>query len=257
MAWWGAFAFGVVLGWFLYYTNRYRKADVSLADLATLVGVIGGGAITSLFGESKGELFGAYGLGLATGFFAYFLTLIALVLASGGVFTLNWFLDGRRRNPKEDETILAETRPNVAPMDMRSGAARRAPTAFAFPTPTTTPSPLAIAVAERDRAITATADAMRELLRRIGAMPNESERNRLRDAHLELTKKFDELIALRLRDVLDSDVVRAALNDLAGITDKLVATAHEMKATTETLATAAVMIDRVSRLIGFLGGVFT
>jgi hypothetical protein len=67
----GAFAFGVLLGWYVYYINRYRKGEIQIGDIVTLVGAIGGGAVLALFNE-KNKLFGAYGVGLAVGFFAYF-----------------------------------------------------------------------------------------------------------------------------------------------------------------------------------------
>ena len=94
---WGAFCFGTIIGWYVYYINRYRKSDVQLGDLVTIIGIIGGGAIMALF-PAKTELFGAYGIGLAIGFFGYFLVLIILVSISKN-FNVDWFLDGRRRLP--------------------------------------------------------------------------------------------------------------------------------------------------------------
>ena len=93
---WGAFAFGLVLGWFLYFLNRYRK-EVSLADLTTVIGAVGGGAILALF-PAKTDLFGAYGIGLAVGFFGYFLVLMALVAKSPN-FGVDYLIDGRRKLP--------------------------------------------------------------------------------------------------------------------------------------------------------------
>ena len=95
---WGAGCFGAVLGWYLYYVNRYRKDDVKLADLVTLIGAIGGGAVLALFPKGT-VLFAAYGIGLAIGFFGYFLVLVILV-ARSKKFSFDWFLDGRR--PKLD-----------------------------------------------------------------------------------------------------------------------------------------------------------
>ena len=95
----GAFAFGLIIGWYVYYVNRYRKGDVQFSDITTLIGVIGGGAVLSLFNTP--DLFGWYGLGLAVGFFGYFLVLVALVARSAN-FGADWFLDGRRRNPADD-----------------------------------------------------------------------------------------------------------------------------------------------------------
>jgi hypothetical protein len=98
----GAGCFGMLIGWYVYYINRYRKGDVQLSDLVTLVGVIGGGTVLTLF-PSGTDLFGAYGIGLAIGFFGYFLVLIILVSISGN-FDRDWFLDGRRKLP--DGTVF-------------------------------------------------------------------------------------------------------------------------------------------------------
>jgi len=93
----GAGGFGVLLGWLVYYTNRYRRGEVQFSDLVTLVGVIGGGAVLTLF-PAKTDLFGAYGIGLFVGFFGYLVTLVFMVLRSRS-FTIDWFLDGRRIPP--------------------------------------------------------------------------------------------------------------------------------------------------------------
>ena len=96
----GAGGFGAVVGWYVYYINRWRKDDVQLSDIVTLVGAIGGAAITGLF-SAKTDLFGAYGIGLAAGFFAYFFILIVLVNKAPG-FNSSWFIDGR--GPKLEAT---------------------------------------------------------------------------------------------------------------------------------------------------------
>jgi hypothetical protein len=94
---WGAGAFGAVIGWYIYFINRYRKDDVTLSDIVTLIGAIGGAAILNLFDRGS-VLFGAYGIGLAIGFFLYFFVLIILVGVSKN-FDADYFLDGRRRWP--------------------------------------------------------------------------------------------------------------------------------------------------------------
>ena len=99
----GAFAFGAVVGWNLYWINRYRTGDVKVTDLVTIIGAIGGAAVLKLFPAGT-DLFGSYGLGLAVGFFGYFAVLLFMVSKSGGVFTVTWFLDGRRKAPQTDET---------------------------------------------------------------------------------------------------------------------------------------------------------
>jgi hypothetical protein len=96
----GAFCFGALIGWYLYYINRYRKDDIKLNDLVTLIGALGGATIIALF-PAKSDMFGAYGIGLAIGFFGYFAVLVIFVHGSGGMFDYTWFLDGRRMVGKD------------------------------------------------------------------------------------------------------------------------------------------------------------
>ena len=115
----GAAGFGCIIGWLVYYINRYRKADVQFSDLTTVIGIVGGAGVTSLFGGGDKALFGAYGIGLFIGFFGYFITLIVLVRNSGGAFGVTWFLDGRRKRPAGDEEIQGTPPAVDRPMDMR------------------------------------------------------------------------------------------------------------------------------------------
>lgn len=115
----GASGFGCIIGWLAYYINRYRRSDVQFSDLTTVVGIVGGAGVTSLFGGGDKVLFGAYGLGLFIGFFGYFLALVVMVRNSGGVFGVTWFLDGRRKTPLADETIQGEVPVGNRPMDVR------------------------------------------------------------------------------------------------------------------------------------------
>jgi hypothetical protein len=98
----GAGAFGAVVGWYVYYINRWRKDDVQLSDIVTLLGAVGGAAVTSLF-SAQTDLFGAYGIGLAAGFFAYFFILVILVNKAPG-FNSGWFIDGRGPALGPDQT---------------------------------------------------------------------------------------------------------------------------------------------------------
>jgi hypothetical protein len=112
----GAGGFGALIGWYLYYINRYRKADVQLTDLVTVVGILGGGGILALF-PARTDLFGAYGVGLACGYFIYFFVLIILVAISKN-FESDWFLDGRRKKPEDPYYIPGEVQtqhPMAAP----------------------------------------------------------------------------------------------------------------------------------------------
>ena len=74
----GALAFGLVIGWVTYRTLR-RSEKSGLSDIATVIGAVGGAAITKLF-PSDTATFGMYCIGLAIGFFAYFI--VSLILAS-------------------------------------------------------------------------------------------------------------------------------------------------------------------------------
>ena len=204
MAVWGAFAFGVVLGWFTYFTNRYRKGEVQFTDLATLLGVIGGGAVTALFGDAKTTLFGAYGLGLAVGFFAYFATLIVLVRRSKGVFTMAWFLDGRRRRLGDDEEIPEDSRGSGVALSMRPpAAAQLAPQ----PSPPRVPlaAALAAALAQRDHAITSILEVLRDLARRIAEEADPDQRRRLQESYGLVSQKLVELVARGLDGLPDGE----------------------------------------------------
>jgi hypothetical protein len=97
---WGAFAFGLVVGWITYFVNRHRSGEVTLGDIAAIVGAVGGAAVLALF-PAGSDLFGAYGIGLAIGFFGYFAILVVLVRKNRTAgWTSQWFLDGRRPVPQ-------------------------------------------------------------------------------------------------------------------------------------------------------------
>lgn len=98
--------FGAVLGWNLYFINRYRK-DVVLGDLASVVSALGGAAVLALFPAGT-QLFTAYGVGLAIGFFGYFLVLIGLVRSSQN-FDADWFIDGRYKDAQNVVTVPGPT----------------------------------------------------------------------------------------------------------------------------------------------------
>jgi uncharacterized membrane protein YeaQ/YmgE (transglycosylase-associated protein family) len=67
----GAFFFGLVVGWVTYRTLRRREGAAALSDIAAVIGAVGGATVTALFGNDT--LFGSYSIGLAVGFFAYFI----------------------------------------------------------------------------------------------------------------------------------------------------------------------------------------
>ncbi|MCX4735361.1 hypothetical protein [Streptomyces sp. NBC_01363] len=70
---WGAWAFGVVIGWIAYRTLRRTTDGPRIADLVTVIAALGGGTVVSTqFAEP--DLFAMYGIGLMVGFFAYLIT---------------------------------------------------------------------------------------------------------------------------------------------------------------------------------------
>jgi hypothetical protein len=113
----GAGAFGFVLGWNVYFVNRYRTDQVALANLTSLAGVLGGGTVLALF-PAGSKLFGAYGIGLALGFLSY-LTVLLLMVAKSRKFGIEWFLDGRRKQLEPGEYIPEATRSTGTPMSPR------------------------------------------------------------------------------------------------------------------------------------------
>lgn len=114
----GAFLFGMVIGWFLYFVNRHRTEEVKLADVASLIAAIGAGAILALF-PAGSDLFGAYGIGLAVGFFLYLVVLVVIVAAQKS-WTFEWMLDGRVPNLREGQRYPGETQAQ-RPLHDRSG----------------------------------------------------------------------------------------------------------------------------------------
>lgn len=84
----GAAAFGLVIGWVTYRTLRRSGEGASLSDIASVIGAVGGAAVTTLFDSD--QLFGWYSVGLAIGFFAYFVVGVAL---GGREQASAWMLD--------------------------------------------------------------------------------------------------------------------------------------------------------------------
>ncbi|MEI9994285.1 MAG: hypothetical protein WDM91_06810 [Rhizomicrobium sp.] len=64
----GALCFGVIVGWITYRTLRRQGETVALSNIASVIGAIGGAAVTALF---RPEIFSWYCIGLFAGFFGY------------------------------------------------------------------------------------------------------------------------------------------------------------------------------------------
>jgi hypothetical protein len=89
----GAFFFGLVIGWVTYRTLR-RSSVSGLSDIATVIGAVGGGAVTGLLSKESGA-FGSYSVGLAIGFFLYlFIAVLFSRKAGKGKAVDEWLGEG-------------------------------------------------------------------------------------------------------------------------------------------------------------------
>ena len=67
----GSFFFGLLFGWIFYRTLRLNAGVSGLAEIASIIGALGGAAVLALF--KSDVLFGWYATGLLIGFVAYLL----------------------------------------------------------------------------------------------------------------------------------------------------------------------------------------
>ena len=77
MAIFGAICFGAVVGW-MAHVAFWNAKNVNIQWLASMLGVIGGGAVTAMF-ESE-RLFGGYCIGMAALFFLRMLLFSPLLI---------------------------------------------------------------------------------------------------------------------------------------------------------------------------------
>jgi bacteriorhodopsin len=74
----GAVCFGVAVGYITYRTLVRTTDKTDISDLATVVGAVGGGAVTGLFNPSSGDTFGWYAIGLLGGMVVFFVLYLIL-----------------------------------------------------------------------------------------------------------------------------------------------------------------------------------
>lgn len=80
----GAICFGVVIGYITYRTLARTTDKAAITDLATVIGAVGGGVVTTLWGPANGTMFAGYSIGLLIGMVLY---LVASLLIVGRVPT--------------------------------------------------------------------------------------------------------------------------------------------------------------------------
>jgi hypothetical protein len=73
----GGLAFGAVVGWTTYFILR-RAQPKALTDITTIIGALGGATITGLF-TKESVAFVGYAIGLAVGFFVYYIVFLVIV----------------------------------------------------------------------------------------------------------------------------------------------------------------------------------
>jgi hypothetical protein len=80
---WGSVGFGAVLGWITYYTMRKNTKPRTLSDITVIISALVGPAILAVFPApvegTNQTMFGYYGIGLAFGFFAYYVVFVLLL----------------------------------------------------------------------------------------------------------------------------------------------------------------------------------
>lgn len=83
----GAACFGSVIGYITYRTLARTTDKASITDLASVIGAIGGGTVTVVYGPADGTLFALYSIGLVIGMVLYLIAslLIRGKTATGGV----------------------------------------------------------------------------------------------------------------------------------------------------------------------------
>ena|SRR5271165_1360696 len=86
----GALFFGFVVGWVTYRTLR-RSQTAGISDIASVIGAVGGAAVTGLFSKESGA-FGTYCIGLAVGFFLYLITALFVANQAGKSDSANEWL---------------------------------------------------------------------------------------------------------------------------------------------------------------------
>jgi hypothetical protein len=83
---WGSLCFGAVIGWITYYTMRKNTKPRTLSDLTVIIAALVGPGILTVFpapvAGTRQTMFGYYGIGLASGFFLYYILFLLLVWAA-------------------------------------------------------------------------------------------------------------------------------------------------------------------------------
>jgi uncharacterized membrane protein YeaQ/YmgE (transglycosylase-associated protein family) len=117
---WGSVCFGLVIGWITYYTMRKNTKPRALADITVIISALVGPAIIAVFPApvegTNQTMFGFYGIGLALGFFLYYVIFVLLLWKAPRKLLLSMGLVQRRsRKPGADSgsTVTQPADPGI------------------------------------------------------------------------------------------------------------------------------------------------
>jgi hypothetical protein len=247
----GAFLFGAVVGWFLYFNNRYRK-EVAFSDVAGLLAAIAGGAVVGFFGQGAGDAraASAYGAGVGFGFFGYLLVLMLLIRRSSDQFTLSYLIDGRRMNPAPGWGYGEGAQQPVR--SLRPGPVDPAPAPAAGARLQGMPAfrPEAAATVAGTASLVQAIEAARgKVLDQFNASDDDNQRARLAQLELQLDAQLDRVAAAEIRADISSAAVQDAMAKLVAITGSINQEAGRMRDAAATIAAAAKVIGLITEAL--------
>lgn len=233
----GAFSLGFLIGWLVYFMNRHRKGEVSLADLGVLVGIFAGSGVAGLLGGTPGtpmnpDAAGAYCIGLLAGFLCYLTVLIGIVRRHRDQFDMLYFVDGRRKQPDPAYELTPQARPFATRLvALDSGDEAEMGQII-------------------DQAIADIDTCIDKLNNEKAAEPDSTKRDEIRAVIKELALRQGQLFSARTRlDFSRPDVV-AAIARLSQLGNDLTTEAQRMKNAAAAIGQAAEVIGAVNAIIG-------
>jgi hypothetical protein len=117
---WGSACFGLVIGWITYYTMRKNTKPRTLADVTVIISALVGPAIIAVFPApvegTNQTMFGFYGIGLAFGFFLYYVIFVLLLWKAPRKLLLSMGLvqrTSRKSGADSSGTVTKPTDPGI------------------------------------------------------------------------------------------------------------------------------------------------
>lgn len=124
---WGSLCFGAVIGWITYHTLRRNARQRTLSDVMVVLAALVGPAILTVFpapsADTRQTMFGYYGIGLACGFFLYYILFLVLAWTAPAEVLLSMGLVQEcevEREGASGDGALGERPPDPSTMDQGS-----------------------------------------------------------------------------------------------------------------------------------------